>query len=379
MRPLRLGQGTARASDRHSVQLRTARALRAATRSATSSRSSMDPNVSIHEAKTITCTIRPGPARGCVTSRGAIDAGPAARAHDSSASRSAHGIDMEAADADGERVLHRHDALHRLQGLRGRVQTVEPAAGRRLRVLRQLVRQHDGARRHDVASRRVRRAGRAADAQPPTRALADDERRVQALHARRLHGSVSDRRDHPQRVRRRLHPARRLQRLRLLRAVVPVRRRRPDRAPPTTTRRALRLGRPHERRRDCSSTAASPASARCATTGRSSASCRPAPRRVRPNRFSSATSTSCKTRARKRRRDLAERAASMRISTASTRRRRSATSTRSSCSPSGPRRTTCPSARCCRRRASRPATRAAALAAAALALAGCADLRAAAR
>ncbi len=102
-----------------------------------------------------------------------------------------------------------------------------PADG--YRVLGELVRQHDGARRHHLAARRVRRtagaAERAADGEP----LADDERRLQTLHARRLPRGLSHGRDHAQRVRRRLHPARRLQRLRLLRAVLPVRRGRPHR------------------------------------------------------------------------------------------------------------------------------------------------------
>ena len=47
------------------------------------------------------------------------------------------------------------------------MQAVEPTAGRRLRVLGQLLRQHARARRHDVAARGVRRAGRAASTLPP--------------------------------------------------------------------------------------------------------------------------------------------------------------------------------------------------------------------
>ena len=52
-------------------------------------------------------------------------------------------------------------------------------------------------------------------------------RRLQALHERRLHGRVPDRRADPHRVRDRGRPARRLQRLRLLHPGVPVRRHRP--------------------------------------------------------------------------------------------------------------------------------------------------------
>ena len=52
-------------------------------------------------------------------------------------------------------------------------------------------------------------------------------RRLQALHARRLPGRLPDRRAVPHRVRHRRRPGRHLQRLRLLRARLPVRRHRP--------------------------------------------------------------------------------------------------------------------------------------------------------
>ena len=54
-------------------------------------------------------------------------------------------------------------------------------------------------------------------------ALADDLRRLQALHRRRLPGGLPDRRAVPHRVRHRRRPGGRLQRLRLLRARLPVR------------------------------------------------------------------------------------------------------------------------------------------------------------
>ena len=53
--------------------------------------------------------------------------------------------------------------------------------------------------------------------------------RVQALRARRMPGKLPDRGDHPHRVRQRLRAAGYLQRLRLLRGRVPVRRHRPPR------------------------------------------------------------------------------------------------------------------------------------------------------
>ena len=93
--------------------------------------------------------------------------------------------------------------------------------------------------------------------------------RLQALRERRLSRVVSDRLDHPHRVRRRLHPARHLQRLRLLRGDLPVRRR-STAVPPTAAR----------------------SSARSATTARRRVRRRPARRRVRRSRSSSAISKS---------------------------------------------------------------------------------------
>ena len=68
--------------------------------------------------------------------------------------------------------------------------------------------------------------------------MADDVRRVQALHARQLHGGLPDQRDHPDRVRHRLHPARRLQRVPRLHLGLPVRRDRASTRRPGSRRSA---------------------------------------------------------------------------------------------------------------------------------------------
>ena len=202
------------------------------------------------------------------------------------------------------RLLHRHVGLHRLQGLRGRLQGVEPRARGRLRLDGRVVRQHLDARREHVAPRRVRRAGQAAAPRRRLRrrrrrcrrrrdrrraALADELRRLQALHARRLPRRLPDRRALPHRVRHGRRPAGRLQRLRLLRARVPVRRPR-QAAPAAALERpaAAIFGSSSARRR----TAAS-GSARSATTGSRAATSRRARRRARPTRSSSGRSTSC--------------------------------------------------------------------------------------
>ena len=140
--------------------------------------------------------------------------------------------------------------------------------GRRVRPARHVVRQHRRARREHLAARRVHRAAarstpmrgrppgrpartelpaierarRSASAMPafsppgerspaprPRHGLplADDVRRLQALHARRLPGRVPDRLAVPHRVRHRRRAGGHLQRLRLLRPGLPVRRHRP--------------------------------------------------------------------------------------------------------------------------------------------------------
>ena len=146
----------------------------------------------------------------------------------------------EAKPAHG--LLHRHQRLHRLQGVRGRLQGVEPGPDVAAGLHRRVLRQHDRPRRRHLAPRRVRRAAQAggpradggslvqaprsaarstAGSDLPGRrrhALADGLRRLQALHPRRLPGGLPDRRAVPHRVRHRRRPGGRLQRLRLLRA-----------------------------------------------------------------------------------------------------------------------------------------------------------------
>ena len=109
----------------------------------------------------------------------------------------------------------------------------------------------------------------------PQRALskllvADDVRRLQALRARRLPGGVPHRLHRPHRVRLGVRAARRLQRLRLLRLGLPVRRHRSARGrrPRLEVHPLLR-------------------------PARRAAWCRPARRPARPPRSSSASSPSC--------------------------------------------------------------------------------------
>ena len=86
-------------------------------------------------------------------------------------------IAIHAAERPADGLLHRHDDVHRLQGLRGRLQAVERPARRRRRVPQgRLLRPHRRARRDDLAPRALRRdsrrrgaaaAGRAAGRCPP--------------------------------------------------------------------------------------------------------------------------------------------------------------------------------------------------------------------
>ena len=70
--------------------------------------------------------------------------------------------------ARAQRVLHRYVDLHRLQGLRGRLQGVEQqSAGRDVRTPRLLLRQHGQPRRQHVATRRLHRTGLGADRSRP--------------------------------------------------------------------------------------------------------------------------------------------------------------------------------------------------------------------
>ncbi len=111
--------------------------------------------------------------------------------------------------------------------------------------------------------------------------LADDERRVQALQCRAMRSGLSDRRANLQRILQRLYPERHLQRMRLLRRGLPVRR---YHAQSVTT--ATRI------------------SARCATTASATLSSRRAPRPALPTRSSSGRLDELRERAAKRVSDL---------------------------------------------------------------------------
>ena len=117
------------------------------------------------------------------------------------------------------RVLHRHHAVHRLQGLRGGVQGMEQPAGRNPVPDRPQLRQHRSAFRQHLAAcplHRDERARRQPDAVPER--LADDERCLQALPQCTVPGGMSHRGAVPHGVRHRRGAAGYLQRLRLLRA-----------------------------------------------------------------------------------------------------------------------------------------------------------------
>ena len=99
-----------------------------------------DPNVSIQEAKAFTCNVRAGPPRAARRPRklaGVRADPPASRptathpAEDTEPRMTEIAIERDGAAADG--LLHRHDGVHRLQGVRGRLQAVERPALRRRR------------------------------------------------------------------------------------------------------------------------------------------------------------------------------------------------------------------------------------------------------
>ncbi len=162
---------------------------------------SEEPNVRIMETKALVCDIEPGR-----RARGARGIGAMEGTH------GAAGMSTTTA------FLHRLDALHRLQGLRGRLQGMERPRRRRLQLDRQLLRQHGRGRPLDLAPCEVR--GRHAP-EPGFGGNAGDLvfvgiffRRLQALRRRRLPRGVSHGSHRAHRVRRRLRAARRLQWLR---------------------------------------------------------------------------------------------------------------------------------------------------------------------
>ena len=193
---------------------------RRATRPTTSACCRAIPNVSIQESKAFVCNVRAGPARRATRRRADRHHAPPAgrRARHRTTPRRSPATHERDRDPAGRRaahgLLHRHDRLHRLQGVRGRVQAVERPARRRRQVPHgRLLRQHRrGCRRH-LAPRALRRAATptAASSRPDLRArpTAVDSwrrchvRRLQALHERRLPRRLPDRRADPHRVRHR--------------------------------------------------------------------------------------------------------------------------------------------------------------------------------
>ncbi len=213
---------------------------------------SLDPNSHIQETKAFACDIRPWhglPGRGAPRWCASTGGGPGSpnrrecshepARHITRRFRRAgrHGRVPGPSAAHG--LFHRHLGVHRLQGVRGRLQGVEPRSRGRAEPYRHVLRQHRGAGGGLLAARRVHRAVRARQGGRRERrggrggrrrrggrgrdALADGVRRVQALHARRLPGRLPDRGAVPHRVRHRCRTAGRVQRLRLLRPCLPVR------------------------------------------------------------------------------------------------------------------------------------------------------------
>ena len=204
----------------------------------------LDPNVHIQEVKAMACDIRPGrrprgPALRRLVREYAERAGitddtgtEVYMSIDPSATPSARAGYRRPPAADG--LLHRHVGVHRVQGVRGGLQGVERGARGRHQPVRDVVRQHRAAwaRPPGATSPLSNNPGGRPPIPPQCLlggrdALADVQRRVQALHRVRLPGRLPDRRAVPHRVRHGGGPGRRVQRLRLLRARLPVRRDRP--------------------------------------------------------------------------------------------------------------------------------------------------------
>ena len=123
----------------------------------------LDPNVHIQEVKALTCDIRPGRRPRAAAAEFVADRREQTRRAmsvdcrgEAPAGSVAGHVRRRGEASDG--VLHRHVGLHRLQGLRGRVQGVEPDPPGRPRLDRAELRQHGAAERELLAPRRVRRA-----------------------------------------------------------------------------------------------------------------------------------------------------------------------------------------------------------------------------
>ena len=140
------GRRPHRAPDRHAVALGLRRRPGATGDAANDLVAlSGDPNVSIQESKAFACNVRAGRrSRGATATRGAARparAAPPERDHRPSdpmpaerEDRTMTEIAIHAPDARADGLLHRHDRVHRLQGVRGRLQAVERPARRRRRV-----------------------------------------------------------------------------------------------------------------------------------------------------------------------------------------------------------------------------------------------------
>ena len=128
----------------------------------------MDPNSKIGEYKAATCDIRPGRRpRGAALDALVADYRERAGWRDRDRARPTRlALELRRRGARASRLLHRHQRLHRLQGVRGGLQGVEPGARGRRRAHWRVLRQHEQPGRQHVAPRRLRRAtiagGRAA-------------------------------------------------------------------------------------------------------------------------------------------------------------------------------------------------------------------------
>ena len=185
-----------------------------------------DPNVHIQESKAATCDVRAGrrprgPALVALVEeyRRRAAAGGAGDVR-----MRGHAV-LRRRGARARRLLHRHDALHRLQGVRGRLQAMERRARRPARVHRRVLRQLGVAGSQPLAPRAVRGAVR----RPETadmRWLMNSDVCKHCTEAACLDACPTGRAV-PHRVRHRGRAARRVQRLRVLRGRLPVRRARP--------------------------------------------------------------------------------------------------------------------------------------------------------
>ena len=197
----------------------------------TSSAFVADPNVQIQESQGVHLRRPPGPAarpRGTAAPIGAVarSSAIAARARSRRSPSPRHATaSQEAPDGRAKGFFTDATRLHRLQGLRGGVQAVEPAARGRPRFTGMSYDNTGAARRHHLAPRGLRRAGAAsargdggADASFSWLMMTDVCKHCE--HAGCLDACPTGR-DRPHRVRLGRTPARRLQRLRLLRAGCP--------------------------------------------------------------------------------------------------------------------------------------------------------------